>query len=248
MTIRRLNYTGCQRVRRVDVQITMDVDTTPPTFLCAHSLDHYHFPPDAVIVIEAQAHWTLMRFDCATVSSSTCGGPFQLDDFDSPNGIVFRLKVIGTGAQEGLILGEAEGVRPATDDGMEDARSFLAVQPADLGDVVWRLSFVGTDPLLQVNERMEDWRSFIRRRDVQALLMPEIYRQLLREAFRNPVDTDAKDAWQNAVLTMVPPAVGRRPASEDQEDIDGWVDDAVRFFAGRHRLLRGLSEWTRGEA
>ena len=242
MTTRRLNYTGCQRIRRSDIVVCVD-ERTPPTFTLAHSLDGYEFPGNARVVVEAQAHWTLMRFECGTLESPSSGDPLALGDFDSPDGIRFRLKVIGTGHDAGLILGEADGIRPLDSEGREDARSFLAVQPADLGHVPWRLSLVGAVPLLQINDKISDWRSFMRRPEVRALLLSELYRQLLREAQRNPPDAEASDAWQFAALDMVPAAAGPRPSPVDEDAVEAWVDDAVRLFAGRHKLLRGLAAW-----
>ena len=89
-----------------------------------------------------------------------------------------------------MILGEAEGVRPAEDDELQNARSFLSVQPAELGHVTWRLSFAGPKPLLQVNQKIANWRSFLRRTEVKSLIVPEIYRRLLHEALMNPADAD----------------------------------------------------------
>lgn len=248
MTVRRLNYTGCQRIKRADVEIVLDGDSVPPHFTCGHSLDGYRFPGDALVMIEAQAHWTLMRFECGTVELPSSDESLALTEFDSPDGIGFRLKVIGTGKAAGLILGEADGIRPADIEGRDDARSFLAVQPADLGHVVWRLSFAGVEPLLQVNDKIADWRSFMRRREVQALLVPELYRQLLREAFRNPPDAEARDSWQSAVVNMVPAAAGPPPSEADIDSVDDWVDDAVGLFATRHKLLRGLGDWYGAES
>lgn len=243
MTTRRLNYTGCQRIRRSDIQVGLDRNAAPPEFALRQSLEPYEFPPDACVVVEAQAHWTLMRFDCGTIGTPARDQTHALSDFDSCDGITFRLKVIGTGEAAGLILGEADGIRPADTEGREEARSFLAVQPADLGHVVWRLSFAGPEPLLQINEGISDWRSFMRRVEVRALLLPELYRQLLLEAATNSPDAESSDAWQFAVLNTVPVAAGARPSGADDEALDAWVDDAVRHFAARHKLLRGLADW-----
>jgi hypothetical protein len=243
MTTRRLNYTGCQRIRRSDIAVSMADSSIPPAFTLAHSLHEYEFPGDARVVVEAQAYWTLMRFECGTVDSPLSPDRLVLSNFDSPDGLRFRVKVIGTGEDAGLILGEADGIRAADPVGREEARSFLAVQPADLGHVAWRLFLDGGVPLLQINDKIPDWRSFMRRPEVRALMLPELYRQLLREAQRNPADAEASDAWQFAVLDMVPAAAGPRPSPSDEDAFEAWVEDAVRLFAGKHKLLRGLVAW-----
>lgn len=245
MTTRRLNYTGCVRILRSDVQISVDA-SDPPTFEHAFDLAGYEFPADARVVIEAQAHWTLMRFDVGAASDKPDSAPVSLSEFESPDGIRFRLKVIGVGDIAGLILGEADGVSAADADGREDSRSFLAVQPAELGDVAWRLSFAGTEPLLQINEKLGDWRSFMRRPEVRALVLPELFRQLLAEALDNPPDSEAADTWQAATLGMVAVSAGPRPTGSDPDALEVWIDAAVSAFARRHRFLRGVLDMADG--
>lgn len=248
MTTRKLNYTGCVRIRRSDVQINLDTQSDgPPRFSPAWDLDKYEFPGDAQIVVEVQAHWTLMRFGCGSLSEPTVSAALDLTEFETPDGLLFRFKVIGSGAQAGLILGEADGIRPAETKEQTEGQSFLAVQPADLGDVAWQLSFAGSEPLLLVNDRLGDWRSFMRRADVRALVIPEVYRQLLREAASNAADAESLDAWQTSVLAMVPAGAGARPPYDDSDAVETWIIEAVRIFARRHRLFHSLAGWMGGE-
>lgn len=243
MTTRRLNYTGCQRIRRLDVQISVDETTRPAKFAWVHDLDAYEFPSDAEVVIEAYAHWTVMRFDCGRISGPAVTSESVLSDFDSAQGVRFRLKVVGTGDQAGLILGEADQISPAEIDGKAEGQSFLPVQPAELGDVLWQLSFATGQPLLRINERVGDWRSFLRRQEVRALLLPELFRQLLREAVGNEAEMGDEASWQQAVISSVPASVGPRPVAGNQDALAMWVDEAVQKFAHRHRLLSGIAHW-----
>ncbi len=245
MTTRRLNYTGCQRIRRADIEVSVDSTTTPPRLACVVDFDGYEFPASAVLVLEAQAHWTLMRFNLGTVATPSADW-FSLSDFATAEGVGFRVKVIGGGDKAGLILGEADGIRPAEVDQLGDARSFLPVQPAELGHVTWRLSFAGPDPLLQVNQKIADWRSFLRRPEVKSLILPEVYRQLLLEALMNPADAESDEAWQTAMLSTVPAGAGPRPLSEDHEGCDAWVAEATATFALKHKMFRGVAAWIGG--
>lgn len=246
MTTRRLNYTGCQRIRRSDIEISVDVTASGPRFACAFDLDSYEFPASATVVVEAQAHWTLMRFDLGTVGSPSSDW-LPLSEFITAEGIGFRLKVIGGGDKAGLILGEADSLRPAEPSQMQDARSFLPVQPADLGHVTWRLSFASPEPLLQVNQKIADWRSFLRRPEVRSLVFPEVYRQLLYESLQNPADAESEDAWQKAMLNTVPAGAGPRPSPYDEESCEAWVADATAMFASKHKMFRGIAVWLGGD-
>ena len=245
MTTRRLNYTGCQRIRRADIVISVQSEGSDPRLSCVFDFEGYEFPQSAAVVVEAQAHWTLMRFDFGTVASPSTES-FALSEFSSVEGVLFRVKVIGGGEKAGLILGEADGVRPAEDNALQDARSFLPVQPAELGHVSWRLSFAGSEPLLQVNKKISDWRSFLRRQEVKSLVLPEVYRQLLLEALTNPADAEAEDDWQTAVLSTVSAGAGPRPAPEDDAECNAWVESATSMFASKHRLFRGVEQWLGG--
>lgn len=245
MTTRRLNYTGCKRIRRADIAIRVESADSAHRLACAFDFEGYDFPQSAAVVVEAQAHWTLMRFDFGTVASPSTGA-FALSEFTTVDGILFRVKVIGVGEKAGLILGEADGVRPAEDNALQDARSFLAVQPAELGHVTWRLSLAGTEPLLQINRQISDWRSFLRRQEVRSLVLPEVYRQLLLEALTNPADAESEDDWRTAILSTVSAGAGPRPAHEDDADCAAWADIATTMFAAKHRLFRGVEQWNGG--
>ncbi len=245
MTTRRLNYTGCQRIRRADIAISVESGDSQPRIECAFDFEGYDFPQSAAVVVEAQAHWTLMRLDFGTVARPSTES-FALSEFASVDGVLFRVKVISGAEKAGLILGEADGIRPAEDNALQDARSFLPVQPAELGHISWRLSFAGSEPLLQINKRISDWRSFLRRQEVKSLVLPEVYRQLLLEALTNPADAEAEDAWQAAVLSTVSAAAGPRPAPEDADECEAWVETATSLFAAKHKLFRGVEQWLGG--
>lgn len=248
MTTRRLNYTGRVRIRRSLVSINVERhDDRSPRFSPGWDLSEYEFPPNALIVIEAQAHWTVMRFPFGTIAEPRMSGVIDLIEFDTTDGLLFRLKVIGIDGQAGLILGEADGIRPADTQDRTEGQSFLAVLPTDLGDVTWRLSLEGSEPILLVNQRLGDWRSFMRRAEVRALVVPEVYRQMLHEAIANPPDAELANSWQFAVLDIVSAGAGPKPAAESPEAVDSWIDAAVRSFAQKHRLFRGVAAWSAGE-
>lgn len=243
MTTRRLNFTGTSRIRQTDVEIMIDRDGDGLTFDASYGLAGYHLPETAEVVIEAYVEWNLMRFSFGTVAMPHPPDSLRLTEFEDPEGLRFRLKVLGTGDQAGLILAEADKISPSDLTQREDARSFIAVRPADLGSVVWRLTFDPAQPVLQLNDRLGDWQSFLRRSTVRSLLLPEIVRQVLREAIENEAEADDTNAWQHHAMKLASKASGPPPRADDDEEMDRWIDEVVRKFAQRFRLWRGVNEF-----
>lgn len=62
MTLRRFNYTGCQRIRRTDVFVVVNEDGAGHFFEATVDLKDYSLPTDAVVVMEAYVDWSVMRF------------------------------------------------------------------------------------------------------------------------------------------------------------------------------------------
>ena len=160
MTIRRFNYTGCKRIAQRDVSVAVTSEGEVNQASVIANLSTYDLPTGAPVVFEAFADWTLMRFAMGTAGIPKTEGKFVLSEFDSPEGISFRLKVLGAAEQEGLILAEADRLSPVPSDIAREAHSFVRVRPTDLGAVGWQLVFDDSGPLLQVNDRLEDWRAF----------------------------------------------------------------------------------------
>lgn len=248
MSTRRFNFTGAKRIGQCDVQIVIDRDGEDFAFAASFNISQYELPETAEVVIEAYAEWIVMRFPFGTVGSHRSPESTHLSDFDSPEGIRFRLKVLGTGQHAGLILAEANKLKPADPTDTRNARSFIAVRPADLGEVAWRLTFDEAQPVLNVNSALRDWQTFVRRPLVRSLLFPEIVRQVLREALGSATDDDDPAGWQRDAMRLVSAASGPPPLNPDDDDaVDLWLDDVVRRFARQHRLWRGVAGFVSSE-
>lgn len=248
MTTRRLNFTGTRRIRQSDVEIMIDREENGLTFDASYALSAYQLPETAEVVIEAYVEWNLMRFSFGTVAIRQSPASLRLTEFEDADGLRFRLKVLGTGDQTGLILAEADKIRPSDLSQREDARSFIAVRPADLGSVVWRLTFDPAQPVLQLNDRLGDWQSFLRRSAIRSLVLPEIVRQVMREAIDNEAEAEDTDAWQHHAMKLASKSSGPPPRADDEEEIDRWIDEVVRKFAQRFRLWRGVNEFLAEES
>ena len=243
MPTRRFNYTHCRRIRRELVDVRIDTSAEPATISADFDVTQLDLPEEAEVVLEAYVDWTIMRFPYGKVAEHRPPSSTALSEFDSLDGVKCRLKVLGTGEHSGLILAEADGIHPSAPGAPQHARSFVLVRPADLGSVVWQVTFDETEPILQVNERLADWKSFLNAPGIRALLLPEVLRQLLREAVQRGRDEEAESDWPRQCDRLVASlGYGALPDSDDDDEAESWVDDVVRKFAQRHRLWAGVAE------
>ncbi len=247
MSVSHLNYTGRKRIARTSVLVGVGGELPDASVVASFDLQPYDFPGTARVVIEAQAGWTIQRFDFGTVQEYRAPSDSRLSEFASLAGLLFRLKVVATGDQEGRLLGAADRLRPsgATEEAAQ--RSFVVVRPEDLGDRIWQLDFDEHQPLLLVNSGMGDHHEFLRRRSVAALVLPEVFSQLLRHAVEYGSEEEELDNWRSMAIRMGEHMAARSlPQVDDPEAIADWVDDCVRVFCRRHRFLEAMAEWVEG--
>ncbi|MBI3568194.1 MAG: hypothetical protein HY084_08350 [Gemmatimonadetes bacterium] len=240
MAIRRVNYTGRKRITRDSVVIALDRFTSPIGFEVALDLARYGFPSDAEIVIEASVDWTVERFPWGTISTPPSNPRGSLRQFDTPEGIRFALKVLGTGSAAGLILGEADSIVPSDPEIEKSAQSFIDVRPERLGHRAWKLIIDESHPILLVNESVGDWKAFARSASFRALVAPEIFRQLILKAADGDSDFDgdaAGPAWESQCLVMAARLSNQTlPIPPDVNPREDWIDAAVTAFAQHHRF------------
>jgi hypothetical protein len=248
MSVNHFNYTSRRRIPREHVQVVLLGDLPDATVSAQFTLASHGFPETARLVLEAQSGWTVQRFDFGTVGAVVAPKSPQMREFDTLAGVLFRLKVVATGDREGMLLGVADGLRPSTS--LEDGgqRSFVVVRPADLGDVIWRLEFEEEQAVLLINNRLGDHHDFLRRREVVALVFPEVLRQLLIQAAENPSDEGDTAHWTAQALVLGARLATRpAPTADGEEALQEWAVEAVKAFARRHRLLDNVGSWIEEE-
>ena len=189
--------------------------------------------------------------------TTTCSEP--LPEFDSPEGITFRVKVVGvSGDSDGKLLAAADGLKATMDGEPDDRQSLLPVRPADIGQLLWRLDFDDTGfPSLLINKFVPSgWSEFARQPYFRALVFPEVIRQVaawvvenLSDAMDNP-DSPAvpwvkyfKVELGQDLSTMTIPSGdegGQQWALE-------WADEVAERFSRKHRFLESVGS-TLGDA
>lgn len=242
MSVSRLNYTGRKRIPHDRVNVGIVGEGRTSVVVAQFILEGLGFPETARVVLEAQAGWTVQRFEFGTVGFVKDPADRRLSEFDSLVGLMFRLKVIGTGDHEGRLLGVADRLRPNGDLDQAARKAFVVVRPQDIGDRVWKIEFDESQPILLVNTRLADHQDFLKRREVAALVLPEALQRILEHAARLGNAEDDGDSWQSTAISLGERLAGRTaPPADDEEEIDRWVDEAVGAFARRHQFIASFT-------
>lgn len=238
MSVSRLNYTGRKRIPRENVMIGVSSTATAAIVGATFELRSLGFPDTARVVLEAQAGWTVQRFEFGTIGQYIEPADKRLTEFPSLAGLLFRLKVIATGDHDGRLLGVADRLKPSGDIHQAAQQSFVIVRPQDLGDRVWKVDFDEAQPLLLVNSRLLDHHDFLKRREVAALVLPEALQRILGRAAEHGSEEEAGAGWYSAALRLGERLAGRvMPPSTDDEELERWIDEAVGAFSRRHQFI-----------
>lgn len=233
---RRLNFTRRRRISQSDISIQLLQDDAPPLRFDAQvSLDRYDLPPSANVFLEAYRRNSYMRFPWGRVSDTRPPGQrLALTDIDSADTVYFRVKVVGSADEDGLILAQADRIRVNVSD-----QSILPVSVTDLDEIVWRLSFDDDEPFLLVNSRIDGILDLVRSdASFAALVYPAVLRDILDRLCQEA--TDGGDDQQHWVTTWerFARALNTEPIPRsDGPGRDRWIDATANLFASKHRLL-----------
>jgi hypothetical protein len=250
--LRRLNYTGRKKIPQAQVGITLR-GKEQRTFTVAWK--DLKLPESGVVYVEAYSSGspTVMRFPWGTV-----GKPFPPSDpvlaDVTGDTVSFDLKVVDESESVGRLLGICRGIRPRGPDAAPDEtagrQSLLPVNPIDLGDEVWRVTFMHDRPWLDVNNRIPGIMDIVRS-DARffALVFPAVIRRvLIHVVIVDEILTAEDDAtdWQSLWLRW---GIYWHPDNADppdgEEDVVGrlsWIDDVAESFCKRHTVAAKLLE------
>lgn len=243
MTISTLNYTGRQKLRRSDARVYLGSNASG--VLCFDAqLDFYSYdlPRDAHVYVEAYRQTTWMRFAFGTVGGIEIPQDRMLTAFDSPEAILFRVKITSGTVRHGVLLAEADRIRPSVPKEEEsNTIPLLTVKPdSGLGQQIFQVSYDDDRAVLCINQAL-DWRSLARNQIFASLIYPEILRTVLVRILRIEKHDDIEDLedWKSQWLRFacLLPGVGDIPDLENAENIDDWIESAVAAFSRSYRIL-----------
>lgn len=248
--IRRYNYTGRKAINRSDTSVR--IEDSPLRFHAGLSLASYGLPQEAKVFVEAYRQTNWMRFDFGTVGALKVPGELLLTEFDTREGILFRVRVTATSDPEGRLLAEADQISPVHKkaDGEEAREPLLPIKPADLGEEVCRVDFSGR-PLLLINNQFGDWRALAHSPLFVCMALPQSLREILTRILlvEEYLDTEEADAWQAQWLRFAAslPGSSAVPGEDKKDAFDDWINAAVAAFARMHGMkARFSTHWSGG--
>ena len=243
--IRRINYTGRQRIKREHVSIVVHKNARgPDRFDAKVDLEEYNLPKEASVSVEAYRRTGWMRFSFGTVGLALSSEACELTEFDSPDGVLFRVKVTSGAPASGKLLAEADQIPFHFFGEQEERRApLLAVAPADLGFEITKIDLTDR-PLLLINSSLGDWRTVAKLPVFISLIYPHVLRQILTriltvEKYREVEDVEDAEDWKAQWLLYATrlPGVSLPPDEADPSEYDDWIDDAVKAFAKSHGMI-----------
>jgi len=241
---RTFNYTGRQKIERKDVAITLREDRGVWVFDADLRLADYRFPRNAEVWVEAHRQNLWMQFSWGTVSAMRTAPNCRLTEFDVPDGILFRVRVVQPAGQEHhKLLGEADGI-PFVKAGEANAkhRPLLETVPDALDQILWKLDLESDPPKLLVNrDALPTWKEMAKSPHFTALVYPEVLRRLLATTLVEEEWTEDEESgwgadWIRFARTIGGLAAPRPPS--DREGRETSIEEAVAAFGRRNQLKR----------
>src|SRR5256885_10944817 len=108
---RTFNFTGRRKIGRTDISITLRQARGTWSFDADLRLNDYHFARNAEVWIEAHRQNLWMQWPWGTVSAMRPAIERKLTEFDVPDEVLFRVRVVQPPGQEHhKLLGEADGI------------------------------------------------------------------------------------------------------------------------------------------
>ncbi|MEP7364878.1 MAG: hypothetical protein ABI972_16625 [Acidobacteriota bacterium] len=188
------------------------------------------------VVCIARAGSTSQRFPLGTITNWR-KDPLVLEDVDPSAPLQFRVFVHDDSPR---LVAAAERVR-LRDQGQ--AESLLPMEPADLGQEIWRLIFSDDGPILQYNATVFPSASGVENYfPFRALVLPEALRRVMEYIAQDPPklddDSDPISAWRPWLDEL-------GVALPDEGDVD-WPQQVVSIFCDRHLFASKFTQHLQG--
>ena len=243
----RSNPTGLRELERSRVTISVSEIGGKRFFsLIQLNVDNVTLSNDLQVICIARAGNTSQRFHLGSLATWS-REIFSLSDLDESAPLRFRL--LFHTIDNPKLVASVENLRIAQG---RDSESLLPMEPAKLGQLLWRLEFRDSEgPVLLFNSEVfpsaagiENYLAF------RALVLPEALRQVISRIADEPDRLDDEDdsyyPWGGWLDSM-----GGRPPSDSSDETarKEWCDQIIGTFCERHSFAAKLHhELTEGVA
>lgn len=240
---RTFNYTGRRSIQRDDVSVVVRYIGGNWAFDADLRLAHYRFPHNAEIWVEAHRQNLWMQWPWGTFSAIRVPANRQLTEFDVPDGVLFRVRVVQPpGPESHKLVAEVDGIQPVKAGAADDRRRHLLVPVPDaLDQELWKLDLEQEPPQLLVNrDAKPSWKQLARSPHFVALVYPEVLRRILTNILIEDdwSEDDEGSDWQSDWIRFARNLGGLPllPQPGLKSDRDAWISGAVAAFARRMQL------------
>ncbi len=246
--IRRFNYTGRVKIPRNRIDIALFKDNEGKYFRAKLNLDGLKFPDEAKIFIEPNYKGVYQRFDFGTIANFKEPVSTRLNELPETELAFFDISIVDERDKAGLLLGKAKGIPVSTDSIPNDRLPLLYVNPIDLKNQFWRLTFDSTDdnrPILEINNRIPEL-SEMAKNDIRfiSLVYPTAFRGVLIKMIDiGEFDIEA-DHWIAQWLKFIDSVLGIKylPSTENEgndltPEQEEWIDECVNEYCKRFQLF-----------
>lgn len=246
--IRRFNYTGRIKIPRSNVDITLHKDKDGKYFRAKIDFANLELPGDAKIYIEANYKGVYQRFSFGSVSHFTEPESTRLNELPDTELVYFDVSVVDESGNIGLLLAKARGIVVSSVGTPNDRIPLLPVNPADLKNQFWKLSFDSADdgrPTLEINKNIPDVFEKARN-DLNfiCLVYPSAFRGVLNkimeeDAFEEEEGNWAAD-WRKFIVNVL--GIKNLPAADSETkglnpEQEAWIDDCVNEYCKQLQLF-----------
>ena len=232
----RSNPTSLQDIDKRKVEIVVsEINEVKYFSLQKLDLGGMNLSPAHRVVCVARAGKTSRRFEMGTIARYR-NENIRLEELDLSQALRFRIMVHEE--SNALLLASAENLRPRDESASE---SLLPMEPADLGQLLWKLDFSAEGPVLKFNSNVfpsaggiENYLPFA------SLVLPAVVRSIVEKIANQPNsledDNDPLSSWADWLDVMGL----ERPEELDDDQRTEWCDRVVDTFCNRHSFATRL--------
>lgn len=245
--IRRFNYTERIKIPRGRVNIALLKDKDGKYFKANIDFEGLKFPADAKVFIEPNYKGVYQRFDFGTVGAIKEPSDTRLTELPETELAYFDISVVDESEKVGLLLGKARGIPVSTNDQPNDRIPLLYVNPTDLKNQFWKLTFDPSDdrPVLEVNNRIPELYEMAKN-DPKfiSLVYPIAFRGVITKIVEEGEFENEDEHWTSQWLKFVDHVLGikSRPELDNEDNTltpqqEEWIDECVNEYCKKFQLF-----------
>lgn len=251
--IRRFNYTGRVKIQRNRIDISLFKDKDGKYFKAKINLEGLNFPPDAMVIIEPNYKGVYQRFYFGTVAKFLEPANTRLNELPETELAYFDVSIVDEQSNVGLLLGKAKGIAVSTDELSNDRLPLLYVNPTDLKNQIWKLTFDSSDdgrPTLEINKNIPEMYEMAKN-DIKfiSLVYPVAFRGVLLKLVEERDFDSGTDSWETQWLKFLNKGLGIKsfPDNDNESGIltteqETWIDECVNEYCKKFKLFEKFTE------